>query len=534
MLGEAMRRLHELTTGGIDYILLFVLFFALFSYLQFVPVIGDPDGFYHAKIARFLSEGRVLTELPWMQFSTLKDHFTDHHFLYHILLIPFVAFGKPLLGVKLATVFFGSIFFAVFYWAQKKLKCNAPALFTLLLFLATGFVFRLSLVKANSVSLILLFLILITLFEGRWKRLFFLNFAYVWLYGGWLLSWVAAGIFTVSAFLYRRYKGTPGHETLSDRGHAPTRLWKLNAATIMGSLAGLVINPYWPGNLKFYWQQVWQIGIAAYGNTIGAGGEWRSLTLPDFASNHLYALAFFFIGLVIVLMHAQRVQLRSWVSLVMSVLFIFFALKSRRYIELSAPLMVFFASCAWSDVFPRGIMKQIWRSWHVPAEWIRDQFQVSLFIALVIALTLPQIGLVSQIRAIRDDLSRGIGLHRYERVSRWLEGHTAAGSTVVHSDWDDWPMLFYFNDRNTYVIGLDPTFMYTYDRHLYDRWASLTGAGRSSNLVSLITRDLRSEYVLIEKDHTAMQQLVSSNIYFRLVYEDDEVWVYRFDGSVKG
>jgi hypothetical protein len=65
----------------------------------------DPDGFYHAEISALMSRGQLIfAEFPWMQFSTLQTNFTDHHFLYHALLIPFVLIFPPLIGAKIATV----------------------------------------------------------------------------------------------------------------------------------------------------------------------------------------------------------------------------------------------------------------------------------------------------------------------------------------------------------------------------------------------------------------------------------------------
>ena len=122
----------------------------------------------------------------------------------------------------------------------------------------------------------------------------------------------------------------------------------------------------------------------------------------------------------------------------------------------------------------------------------------------------------------------GIAFGAYQEASEWLQENTSYGSIVVHSDWDDWPMLFYHNTHNRYIIGLDPTFMYNYDTQLYDDWAALTAYGKADNVVELIGQRLHGEYVLIEKDHAAMHGLFSTNIYFRLVYEDDEVWVFQF------
>ena len=87
-------------------------------------------------------------------------------------------------------------------------------------------------------------------------------------------------------------------------------------------------------------------------------------------------------------------------------------------------------------------------------------------------------------------------------------------------------MLFYFNDHNRYIIGLDPTFMHNYDADLHDRWAALTARGESDDLLSFMKDELGTRYALIEKDHGAMESTFAQNVYFELVYEDSEAWVY--------
>ena len=537
MLGEDshMQPLVWIINKKLDYLLLFVLFFAALIYIQFSQTIGDPDGFYHAKIALLLSRGELLTSMPWMQLTTLRDSFTDHHLLYHVALVPFVIFGKPLLGVKLATAGFTASFFVVFYWTLKRFHSNAPALFTLVLFLTSAFVFRLSLVKANSLSLIVFFLILIAIFEGRWKLLFVLNMFYVWLYGGWLLAWVVVGIYSVASSLYRllKKKKKSWQAIFSSRPRSLRKhLSLIILATIGGSLMGLLLNPYWPQNINFYLQQVWQIAIINQGNVIGVGGEWSSYTLREFASNLSFVFIFFGIGIALLLtqfmnMQAQRVRLRTWVGLLLAMVFIVFTLKSRRYIELSAPMMIFFASSVWSDFFPPGMLKHLWNTWKKSVSRIRRELIVSVVIGISLFILVPDVGLWSRVNLAAGEISQGVPLDRYAAASQWLKSNTPAGSVVLHSDWDDWPMLFFYNDHNYYLVGLDPTFMYNYDRELYGRWVDLTRDGTAENLRELVNEDFQSEYIIIEKDHTAMQQQFAQNIYFRLVYEDDDAWIYH-------
>jgi hypothetical protein len=95
----------------LEYALVFLFSLALATFWQLHNSYGDPDGFFHVQMAVFLSQGKLLKQMPWMQFTTLTQHFTDQHFLYHLALVPFVKLGNPLWGAKVATILFTSAFF---------------------------------------------------------------------------------------------------------------------------------------------------------------------------------------------------------------------------------------------------------------------------------------------------------------------------------------------------------------------------------------------------------------------------------------
>jgi hypothetical protein len=516
------------------FIVLFVACFAIAVYLQFSLTIGDPDGFYHAKIAILLGQGELLTTLPWMQFSTLKESFTDHHFLYHLILVPIVKLDNPLLGVKLATAIFMAGFFTVFYWLLKRWCLSAPLVYTVLLLSTSAFVFRLGLIKANSLSLIVLLLIFFALFAKRWWWLAALNFIYVWLYGGWLLSWLVVAIYTLVSFFHGRFsiREVPWYKQIFVSRIDPPESGRAVLATLLGSLLGLLLNPYWPQNIYFYWQQVWQIAIVNQGSVINVGGEWSTLPPLQLVAFFSFILIAYGMSLFVFVINAKRVSARTWIFFTLSFICLIFTAKSRRYIELSAPLMLIFAASSWSDIFPRAMLLEMWRSWKPPTDWLKTLLVSSVLVGLVAFFLLPNLGPWSEVKLVHDQLANGIPLDRYQKASHWLKENTPAGATIVHSDWDDWPMLFYHNTHNFYIVGLDPTFMYNYDKALYRKWANLTKDGVADNLVNLMKNELQSEYALIERDHTGMQELFATNIYFRLVYEDDQVWIYNLNNSI--
>ena len=60
------------------------------------------DGYYHIKFAWLMRQHGLRLEFPWLPLTILKPaEFTDHHLLYHILLVPFTFFDLRE-GAKLA------------------------------------------------------------------------------------------------------------------------------------------------------------------------------------------------------------------------------------------------------------------------------------------------------------------------------------------------------------------------------------------------------------------------------------------------
>src|SRR3989344_9604697 len=194
---------NKLISWKLDYVSLFLLTAFYYGRLQWSHIIEDSDCLYHAKMALFLREGLLLKEMPWMQFSNLRDQFVDHQLLYHFLLAPFTYItNNPLIGVKVSTVFFAASMITVFYWLLKKWGLVWPWLFAAFFMSFEAMTFRLNLVKVNSLSLIILWFLIYALFAKKKSLLFILGFLYVWLYGGWPLAILITGIFMLSEFIY--------------------------------------------------------------------------------------------------------------------------------------------------------------------------------------------------------------------------------------------------------------------------------------------------------------------------------------------
>src|SRR5437016_11340627 len=74
---------------------------------------GDWDGYYHIKWASLIWEnfgqGKWLPTFEWLPLTVLnpKDY-ADHHFLFHLLQIPFLWFFAPVTAAKVAAVVYST------------------------------------------------------------------------------------------------------------------------------------------------------------------------------------------------------------------------------------------------------------------------------------------------------------------------------------------------------------------------------------------------------------------------------------------
>ena len=97
-------------------LLLFLICLTYFGWLQWQPSFPDPDSFYHIKMSQLMASGQIIIKnFPWLQQTTLKGNYIDQHFLYHLLMVPFVKYFNPFIGAKLFQAILASILILIFY-----------------------------------------------------------------------------------------------------------------------------------------------------------------------------------------------------------------------------------------------------------------------------------------------------------------------------------------------------------------------------------------------------------------------------------
>ena len=449
--------------------LLWIIIIVFLSLVQFsTPDLPDNDGYYHIKLAYLMRTEGLTPEFNWLPLSILNAReYYDHHFLFHVALIPFT-FGNLITGAKLAAVFFASLAFMSVWNLFKNQKIPLALLWAFgLVAVSEAFIYRMSITRAQSLSLLVLMVGLDWLLRKKYKRLLFLGFFYVWLYNAFPLLLVLAGGYVAVNWLFTH----------------KLELQPLLYASI-GIGLGMVINPFFPYNIIFTTSHI--LPKLFETTSISVGSEWYPYTTAQILKNSLFALVAFISGTFALGFHGKRMDLRTAVSFVLAVLFGLMLFQSRRFIEYFPPFALIFAAFAWTPLIQSAMDQASNRLY----KWLPP-------IALI-AILIPGIWITQQ--SAQTSIQKSKPFETYAESSAWLSANTPAGSRVFQTDWDDFPRLFFYNTQNTYLIGLDPTYMLYYNQDLYTTWVEIT-KGRIDNPSAMIAGNFGSEYVLSDLNH---------------------------------
>jgi hypothetical protein len=419
----------------------------------------------------------------WLPMSILNAReFYDHHFLYHVALIPFT-FGDLRMGVKLATVIFSALAFLAVWLLLDRQKVPYAWLWSVaLLGISEAFLFRMSIPRAQSLSLGILALGLLWMFEGKYKHLAVLSFFYVWTYNAFPLMFALAGLYSAAIYLTEK------------RLDLRPVLW-----TSIGIFAGLVINPYFPNNLTFTYHHF--LSKLQLGESIKVGNEWYPYDTAQVLDNSLLALLAFFSGSLALGLTGRKMTVQTATTFLITLFFGVMMFNARRFVEYFPPFALVFAALAWKPIFDVG-------------EHPKPNKVPWVLLVLVIIF-----GIVKSLPAVQHQMAKSKPYDLYAGASFWLLQNSKQGERIFQTDWDDFPRLFYHNTYNTYLAGLDPTYFQIYDAELYNEWVSIT-RGNVKNPSAIILARFGSRYVISDLNHGDFVQQAQKDPHMREVYRD--------------
>jgi hypothetical protein len=499
-------RKQIITKKLIISLLILVTFMVVLGVVQFsTPNLPGNDGFYHIKMAYLMRTEGLKPNFPWLPLTILNAReFFNHHFLFHVLLIPFT-FGDLLFGAKLAAVVFSGAAFWLVWRLLDKHQVPYAVIWALgLLALSEAFIFRMSIPRAQSLSLGVLALGLDWLLQGKHKRLFFLGFIYVWLYNAFPLLLVVAGAYTLAVWLIEKRLDL---KPLFYSG--------------LGIAVGLLINPYFPYNIAFIFQHILPKLVDTTGTNVG--NEWYPYTTQQLLRNSPLTLALFASAVLALGLSKQRMSVNTATGFFLTIIFGLMLFQSRRFIEYFPAFVLIFTAFAWAPTLTETRDKADERVSMMTRVWQRKLVQnLALLTLAVVFLPMAWKTLVDT----QSSLQRAKSNQLFQGASAWLVENTPAGARVFQTDWDDFPRLFFYNTHNTYLIGLDPTYMQFYDANLYAVWVDIT-RGRVENPSSIIKENFGAEFILSDLTHRGFLGQAADDPRLQEVYRDAESVIFQ-------
>lgn len=497
---------------------------------------GDWDGYYHIKWSSMLwqnfSHGKWLPTFEWLPLTVLnpKDY-ADHHFLFHLLQIPFLWFFEPVTAAKVATVVFGTLAIFSVYWLIYRYDIKHQLIWlAAILTCSNAFYYRMNMAKAPPLTIIITVLGIHLLFQRKYIWLMPLMFAFVWTYSLFPLLWFAAIIWTlIIAWNERRFE------------------WRPFVYTTVGMVLGNIINPYFPQNLYLFFEHFMEKFKVGSDFVVAVGGEWYPYSGMELLMNFPIALLAMLIGYILFVPKGSKLPEKSAFFLVFVSILLAAQFRSKRFAEYFPPFAILFAAFSWNafrmpqtselpEEFARDIQpfldvekpterQAMWNTLRQASVWVIGIVLTVFWIYSLVGLHkfgFDEAGMVDNIKS--NDAN-----DRYRRAMAWAtglnadgEGNIPKGERIYNTNWDKFPKLFFYDTKHTYVYGLDPNYLYSADHDLFKVLQDIND-NKVDDPAPLIRDKFGANYLFTDaKDNTALVAKMLDSGWADIVYEDDE------------
>lgn len=490
---------------------------------------GDWDGYYHirwsAELWNSFKSGHWLPEFKWLPLTVLnpKDY-ADHHFLFHLLQIPFLWFFEPVTAAKVATVFYGSLAIFSVYWLMFRFKIDYLLVwFFALMTCANPFFYRMNMGKAPPLTIIFTVIGIYLLFQRKYVWLMPLMFAFVWTYSLFPLLFGAAIVWTlVIAWNERRFE------------------WRPLVYTFTGMVLGNVINPYFPNNLQLFWEHAATKIKIGSDFAVPVGGEWYPYSGEQLLTHFPIAMLAMLVGYILFRPREGKLPEKATFFLGFVTVLLMMQFRSIRFSEYFPPFAILFAAFSWQafrtsgaaqlpehfqrDIEPFldrdkktekqeivGVLKQA-------APWVIGVVLVALVYFNFQGVKFgkfEQEGMITSITANGDN-------DQYRRAMEWAKENIPEGERIYNANWDDFPKMFFFDTKHSYVYGLDPNYLYSENPELYKLLTEIND-GKTEEAAPVIREKFGSRYVFTDaKENEDMVAKLLASGWTEIAYEDNE------------
>lgn len=456
------------------------------------PATVTIDGYYHIKMAQWIAREGPFVDIRWLPLTVLGEHGPDHHWLWHVLLVPFTWFGDLFDGLRWGLVVTAAAVPAALTAIALAMRLPMAPLVALLA--CTGALImpgRLLMLRAQNLALVLMVLALVALVRRRHLLLCVVATVFMLSYHGAmiLVAFVAMHLVLV-ALMERRFD------------------YRAPLAVAVGLLGGLVLTPWFPGNVEYLLFHA--LYKTSNPNAVTVGSEWLVPGMAHILREAWPAHLALLVG--VVALAARRVRPSAETALWLCITALMFALYTSawRFAEYYAPIAVITGALALRDSFAAG----------PPARAVR--YALVAATALVIAIE-GGLGL-----AVVRDRAQFIPA-KLAIVSQEIRDRARPGDITFNTGWEDFVFLFY-NDANTrYVNGLDPNYLAYADPARFGMWlwVSTVKADEPNDPAPVMRDGFGARFAVISYGLSGLAERLAKSPHARLIVRTRWAWLYE-------
>jgi len=468
------------------------------GFLQFSsPGLAGNDGYFHIAMGSLIWDQGLPVDFPYLEFTLLdQEHFVDTHMLFHVFQAPFTAVFDLESAAKLSSTVFIALTFALFGWLLRQYDIPYPLFWALLLLISSeSFLYRMMMPRPPIFALAYTWLAFHFLMQRKFTLLAVIACLFTWTYKSFFILFPMACIAMLVFYVSKKEID-----------------FKPLLAVGLGVLAGLMINPYFPDNV-FFLIDALRMKIFADGFNIAVGNEWYPFKTLTLVKDAAIPLAAYLAGIVLTNRDEWKSDPYRLFWFLLATLWLLMLLKSRRFIEFFPPaalLFFIYAAKPWLQRFSLAALRQ----------------QRVLWLPVAIAILLFGMAGYKTLHGEYHKMQKKAPVNAYQGGAIWLAEHTPAGSTVFHTDWDDFPRLFFHNRHNNYIVGLDPDYMRLKDAARYQLWRRIS-KGKIKHPADLIRHQFGADYVFTDKKHKRFIKVANKSPRLSVVFSDKYSTVYR-------
>lgn len=504
--------------------IILILVFIIFIHARLLGKVADGDAFYHLRHAWiYQTAGIFQTAFPWTQYSVVNQYSADIWYGFHLLLIPFTYLKDLALGLIIGPYFITFVSLLLAFFALWKLKVKWPIFWLFIFaFASADTLYRLTMLRPHPLSLglsLLLFAFLTSRPPTSENKgllpIFLVSAVFSWIHLS--LSWLPVLILLIVLLL----------EVLQKQGID----WKKMAVVFGGLLLGWLIRPNPLGALKIAYIQVAQLLIEKQGDLpLRFGNELKPFVLENFVDQLIPITVLLVTGVAILIWKRNllSVEKRGAVfgSLILTAIFCLLTFGvARRSNEIFMGFGIIFLALIFTYLWP-SVAKKSW------------QYSLIILIAIAAFAVMP----IKNIYRFDTYVTNAFEINRFKELSEWLTNNSQSQKIVFNIHWDRFAELFFWNQKNYYINGMDPIFQYAFRPDLYwkTHFFAIDAATRFTcgmirctaeeveNTPLVLKRDFQASYLMVEKRRSPkFYQYLETAPEFQKVFDNDTEALFK-------